>query len=251
MDYIQNTAGEFFGRSRTEDDLEIALRDTFKANFPVDTPQWNHQFQVYLKRHNIMRILYYNELYQKIIGIPGDILDFGVHYGASTSLLLNFRGIYEPYNVSRRIWAFDTFEGLRGVVGKDPNSRDGSYSVPTSYENVLQEILGIHEGFSPVSHLQRFGIVKGDARQTFRKWLDENPGTLISLLHLDMDLFEPTAEVLELAKPRLTQGSLVVLDELTAKFFPGEAEALMKVVGVENIALRRSIFQPYCAWYVV
>jgi len=251
MDYMQNNHGEYFGRSFTENELEEKLRGIFKLNFPVDTAQWNHQLQVYLKRHNIMRIIYYNELYQKILDIPGDVLDFGVHFGASTALLLNFRGIYEPYNVSRRIWAFDTFEGLKGVTSKDPNSVDESYSTPKLYEEVLQDILGIHEGFSPIGHLSRFGIVKGDARKTFKSWLTNNPGTLISMLHLDMDLFEPTAEVLELAKPRLTKGSLVVFDELTAKFFPGEAEALMKIVGVQNVSLRRSLYQPYCAWYIV
>ena len=251
MTYDKNLNGEFFARNPTETDLEEKLRQTFKSNFPVESEQWNHQFQVYINRHNIMRILYYNEIYQQILNVPGDVLDFGVHYGASTALLLNFRGIYEPYNVSRRIWAFDTFAGLTGVTNKDPSAVESSYATPTAYENVLQEILGIHEGFSPISHVKRYEIVKGDARQTFDMWLEENPGTIISMLHLDMDLFEPTYKVLELAIPRLTKGSVVVLDELTAKFFPGEAEALMKIVGIQNIALKRSMFQPYSAWYTV
>ena len=251
MEYNQNESGEFFGRSSSESDIDSKLREIFKLNFPIDSPQWNHQFQVYLKRHNLMRILYYNDLYKKIIDVPGDILDFGVHFGASSALLLNFRGIYEPYNVSRRIWSFDTFEGLLGVAENDPNALDGSYAVPTNYENVLNKILESHESFSPVNHLKRFEIVKGDARTTFEKWLIDNPGTIIAMLHLDMDLYEPTSKILELSKERLTKGSLVVLDELTAKFFPGEAEALMKTIGLGNIRLERSQFQPYSAWYVV
>jgi hypothetical protein len=161
------------------------------------------------------------------------------------------RGIYEPYNLSRRVWVFDTFEGLTGVSIDDPKAKEGSYAVPKSYDQVLEKILDAHEGFSPISHIKKFEIVKGDARKTFPIWLDENPGSLISLLHLDMDLYEPTAEVLQAALPRLTRGSVVVFDELTAKFFPGEAKAVIDRIGVSNISLRRSQFQPYSAWYQV
>lgn len=251
MDFIQNSSGEFFGRSIGESEHEENLRNLFKNNFPVDTAQWNHHLQVYLKRHNIMRVLHYNEIYQKIIDVPGDILDFGVHFGASSAVMLNLRGIYEPYNLSRKVWVFDTFEGLAGVSNADPKAVEGGYAVPKSYENVLEEIMTSHEGFSPISHIKKFEIVKGDARETFDRWLQDNPGTLISLLHLDMDLYEPTAEVLVKAIPRLTRGSVVVFDELTAKFFPGEAKALIDTVGVQNVRLRRSQFQPYSAWYQV
>lgn len=251
MDFTQNANGEFFGRSLTESEHEENLRSIFKSNFPVDTAQWNHHLQVYLKRHNIMRVLHYNELYQKILDVPGDILDFGVHFGASSAVMLNLRGIYEPYNLSRKVWVFDTFEGLSGVSKDDPKAVEGGYAVPRSYEEILETILTAHEGFSPISHIKKFEIVKGDARITFDAWLKENPGTLIGLLHLDMDLYEPTAEVLVKALPRLTKGSLVVFDELTAKFFPGEAKALIDTVGAHNIRLKRTPFQPYSAYYQV
>ena len=251
MSFVQNENSEFFGRSSTESSFEEGLREIFKSNFPIETPQWNHHLQVYLKRHNIMRVLHYNEIYRKIIDVPGDILDFGVHFGASSAVLLNLRGIYEPYNVSRKVWVFDTFEGLMGVSPDDPKAKEGSYSVPKSYDEVLEKILECHEGFSPISHIKKFEIVKGDARKTFPKWLKENPGSLISLLHLDMDLYEPTAEVLQAALPRLTKGSIIVFDELTEKFFPGEAKAVIDTVGASNVSLRRSQYQPYSAWYQV
>jgi hypothetical protein len=247
----KNKQGEFFARSESESQNDSSLREIFRSNFPTDTPQWNHHFQVYLKRHNIMRLLHFDMLYRKIVEVPGDILDFGVHYGASSSTLINLRSIYEPYNVSRRLFVFDTFDGLTGVTKADGQAEKGGYAVPSSYENVLEQILTMHESFAPNSHMKRFQIIKGDARDTFSEWLISNPGSLIALLHLDMDLYEPTLEVLRKAKGRLTKGSIVVFDELTANFFPGEAVAMMEAIGAENVSLRRSHFQPYSAWFVI
>ena len=44
--------------------------------------------------------------------MPGCILEFGVQWGAGLPQLISLRGIYEPYNYSRHIYGFDTFEGF-------------------------------------------------------------------------------------------------------------------------------------------
>jgi hypothetical protein len=247
----KNNSGEFFARANDESINDDNLRDLFKQFFPVDTPQWNHHLQAYLKRHNVMRILYFNEIYQNILTIPGDILDFGVHYGASSALLLNLRGIYEPYNVSRNIHSFDTFEGFVGVSNYDGESEEGSYKVNEDFEQTFKTLMSLHESFSPISHLKRHSITKGDARKTVIDWKKQNPGTLVALLHLDMDLYEPTKAVLSILKDRFFSGTVIVLDELSAKFFPGEMKALSEEFNLNDLKIRRSQFQPYSAYVIV
>ena len=66
-----------------------------------------------LSRGDLTRILYYNQIYQNILGKPGSIMEFGVQYGLSLSLLLKLRSIYEPFNYSREIIGFDTLKGLK------------------------------------------------------------------------------------------------------------------------------------------
>ena len=44
-----------------------------------------------LSRGDLTRILYYNQIYQHILGKPGSIMEFGVQYGLSLSLLLKLR----------------------------------------------------------------------------------------------------------------------------------------------------------------
>lgn len=247
----KNEDGEFFARSNSEADLDKQLQQFFKSKFPIDTPQWNHHLQAYLKRHNIMRILYFNEIYKKILEVPGDILDFGVHYGASSATLLNLRGIYEPYNVSRNIFSFDTFEGFTGVSELDVGSQEGSYKVTSNFHEDFKELMKIHESFSPIAHLTRHNVIKGDARETVHLWKENNPGSLVAMLHLDMDLFAPTLDVINALKDRMFKGTVIVLDELTAKFFPGEMQALAKAFDLNEISLRRSKMQPYSAYFIL
>ena len=39
-------------------------------------------------------------------------MEFGIEYGSTVSLLSKLRGIYEPYNYSRKVIGFDTFKGF-------------------------------------------------------------------------------------------------------------------------------------------
>ena len=247
----KNQNGEFFARSENENINDDKLKELFKKFFPIDTPQWNHHLQAYLKRHNIMRILYFDEIYKKILNIPGDILDFGVHYGASSALLINLRGIYEPYNVSRNVFSFDTFKGFVGVGKYDGESEEGSYKVSKDFHETFIKLMNLHESFSPISHIKRFSVIKGDARNTVKEWKKKNPGSLIALLHLDMDLYEPTKEVLLNLKDRFFKGTVIVLDELSSRFFPGELRALSEVLDIKDLKLSRSKFQPYSAFVTI
>ena len=65
-----------------------------------------------LSRIDVTRILYYSKIYQNILCKPGSIMEFGVQYGLTLSLLTKLRAIYEPFNFSRKIIGFDTFEGF-------------------------------------------------------------------------------------------------------------------------------------------
>jgi len=50
--------------------------------------------------------------------------------------------MYEPYNYTRKIVGFDTFEGFSGIDGKDGNSNIvslESYSVTEKYEEYLEK----------------------------------------------------------------------------------------------------------------
>ena len=212
---------------------------------------WNRQSMVTMTVSSLSRLLYLNDVYQKIIEVPGVICEFGVHWGTSLTQLINLRSIYEPFNISRVVYGFDTFEGFVDVHDKDGGfPKVGDYASQEGFESTLNQILALLESFPPHSHLKKYELVKGDATKTIDKWLEDNPHAIISMAIFDMDLYEPTEQVLRKILPRLVKGSLLVFDELNHRHFPGETRALDEVIGLNNLRLHRNALHPHGAWAV-
>ncbi len=214
--------------------------------------QWNLDSLVTLKRQSLSRLLYLNTLYNLILDVPGVVCEFGVKWGTSLTQLINLRGMYEPYNHSRKIFGFDTFEGHAAIDTKDGClPKVGDFSTLDEYEKILEEILLIQESFSPLAEIKKFELIKGDASKTIEEWLQNNPHAIIAMAIFDMDVYAPTKKVLEQVIPRMTKGSVIVFDELNCEAYPGETRALSEVMGFNKIALKRFPHQPFCAWAVL
>lgn len=243
--------GEWVQSSSLERDSNRRLLEIAQVLLPDYGNNWNSYSVLTLRRQSISRILYYDDLYKKILNVPGVICEFGVRWGTTLAQLIAFRGIYEPYNHGRKIYGFDTFEGFSAIDEKDAGYNElGDYSVTPGHIEALEEILTIHESYSPLSHIKKFDLVKGDASLTVGPWLEANPHVIISMAIFDMDVYKPTRDVLELILPRLTKGSLLVFDELNHETHPGETRAVDEVLGLNNIRLRHNSNQPLCAWAV-
>jgi len=238
---------------QTTSEIEAVNKLLQKTKYVLESSghQWNIHLVSTLRRQTISRVIYYNELYQKIIDVPGVICEFGVQWGATMALLGNLRGMYEPYNYTRKIIGFDTFSGFPSIDEKDGDfTAEGDYSTGEQHFSELNELLSIQEGFSPISHIQKHELIKGDACETFSRWLDENPATIISMAILDFDIYKPTKSVLSRITERLTKGSVLVFDELSCPHFPGETLALMETIGIGNLRLRRHPHQPWCSYAI-
>ncbi|MHB8544611.1 MAG: TylF/MycF/NovP-related O-methyltransferase [Leptospirales bacterium] len=248
---MKKRSREFTERTDDAQNINDELLKIQVRLLPKFGQNWHRHSLVGLKVEALARILYYADLYKKIINVPGVICEFGVQWGATLTELINLRSIYEPFNHSRTIYGFDTFEGFTSLSGKDGGySSVGDYSSTKQYEETLQEILKLHESAAPMAHIEKFKLIKGDASVTVDAWLKENPHAIVSMAIFDMDLFKPTSDVLEKIVPRLTKGSLLVFDELNCKYFPGETIALREVIGTNNLRLQRTPIQPFCSWAI-
>lgn len=243
---------EFSPKTDAEQSVADRLRDMQLELLPKLGSTWHRHSLVGLKVEALARILYYAELYKKIINTAGVICEFGVQWGATIAQLINLRNIYEPFNASRVIYGFDTFEGFVNLVEtKDGDRlRIGDYSSTSGYMEILSEFLSLHEAASPQARMKKFELIKGDASVTVDTWLQENPHAIIAMAIFDMDVYKPTHDVLVKIVPRLTKGSLLVFDELNCKLFPGETVALQEVIGTNSLRLQRTPMQPFCSWAV-
>jgi len=227
---------------------EIEKRDKFfklYQNCPIPDNEKLTNSGLFVKRQDLTKQLFLNELYSKIVNVHGVIMEFGVRWGQNLVTLNNLRGIHEPYNHNRKIIGFDTFKGFSKVDIKDGNHeiiKEGSFSVTDKYEDYLQEVLGYHESESPLSHIKKNILVKGDAPVMLEKYLEDHPETIIAFAYFDFDVYEPTRKCLELIKPYLTKGSIVGFDELNDPDFPGETVALRETLGLNNVAIQRCKF---------
>ena len=58
-----------------------------------------------------------------------------------------------------------------------------------------------------------YELINGDVRNTLLDFLKKNTSEKFSLIHLDMDVYEPTAFVLDKLFDRLVTGGLIVIDD--------------------------------------
>ena len=150
--------------SKEEIDNQESFYDLYKQSAIIQEETLNN-LGLFINRKNLSRIIFMHNMYQKILDVNGIVMEFGVRWGQNLSLFQNFRGMYEPFNHTRKIVGFDTFKGFPSVDAKDGNSEVaavGSYSVTDKYEEYLSQILDYHEKESPISHLKKYELVKGD-----------------------------------------------------------------------------------------
>lgn len=209
---------------------------------------------LYARSSVVAKYFYLNELYQKILTIPGVIMEFGTWYGQTMVQCMALRAMHEPYNYLRKIIGFDTFTGYRGISAKDGRGtlvRPGQYGVPKDYFSYLTQLLDYHERENPMSHIKKYELIRGDAGVTIKKYLRNNPQTIISLAYFDMQLYKPTKACLTAILPYLVKGSVVAMDELNTKEFPGETMAFKEVFPLTKYPMYRSKFLPNRSYVVI
>jgi len=250
----ENPLGTKFNASENERSMRKNLQQLFKV-CPVVEDELFMNLPLFMNRQNISHVLYMNELYQQAYQVHGVIFELGVRWGRNMALYESFRGVYEPFNHNRKIVGFDTFSGFPSVDDfKDGDSdviKVGAYSVSDDYDKYLEEILDYHEKESPISHIKKYELRKGDAVIEVEKYLEEHPETIVSMAYFDFDIYEPTKRCLELIKDRLTKGSVVAFDELNCSDYPGETQAVMEVFGLNKYKINHSKFSPTQSYVVI
>jgi len=172
-------------------------------NCPIPNNERLSNSGLFVKRQDLTKQLFFNDLYAKILGVHGVIMEFGVRWGQNMVTLNNLRGIHEPFNHSRKIIGFDTFNGFEKVDEKDGNHKiikKGAFSVTQGYETYLEKVLNYHESECPLSHINKNIIIKGDAPIMLETYLKEHPETIIAFAYFDFDVYEPTKKMFRFNK---------------------------------------------------
>lgn len=152
---------------------------------------------------------------------PGDFAECGCWRGHSTYLIAN---LLKTNGWAGQFWVFDSFEG--GLSDKVPQDRVGRGNTSeketkrqkekfsSDYEAVKAILspfpfVSLHKGWIPACF-----NVPGLAERKF------------SLVHIDVDLYEPTRDSLEFFYPRMNKGGIIVIDDYGSATFPGSKSAV-------------------------
>lgn len=243
--------GSILHSSKEERRIEERFVSLLKSS-PIPDDELLANLGLYLTSKNLSRLLFFYEIYKKVSKTHGVVMEFGTRWGQTVSLLSALRGIFEPFNRTRKVIGFDTFCGHRGMGEKDGDiSEDGAYSLPADYDKYLANLLQVQEDLNPISHIRKFELVKGDLVVTLPRYLERHPETIISLAIFDLDIYKPTKEALATIQPYLCKGSILIFDELCDEVFPGETMALREVIATPQLRLQRMPMTARLAYFEV
>lgn len=242
-------------RTSTKAEVEYRsnLESYFRHSIGTDVEKLQN-FTKYVPRQTLTTFLSKYEIFKRVLEVQGSIIECGVYLGGGLMTFAQLSAILEPVNHQRKIVGFDTFSGFTDLSeqderGKSAHSREGGLAVD-SYED-LKRCIDLYDSNRSIGHIPKVSPVKGDIRTTLPQYLEDNPHTVVSLLYLDLDVFEPTKIAIELLVPRMPKGAVLAFDELNSDYWPGETLAVLETIGIRNLRIQRSPFDSFISFAVI
>ena len=148
--------------------------------------------------------------------IKGDIVECGVWRGGN---LILFKKIIDTLNLEKKIFAFDTFQGMPMPSKEDFDLKDiDAGKIYQNYKNkdlkwCFSDIDEVKNNISKFfeDYNKSFNFIKGKVEETLM--YENNLPNKISLLRLDTDFYESTKKELEILYPRLNKGGVLIIDD--------------------------------------
>ncbi|WP_431470579.1 TylF/MycF/NovP-related O-methyltransferase [Sphingosinithalassobacter sp. LHW66-3] len=180
------------------------------------------------------KLLAHLELYREIQGLPGALVELGVYKGASLMRFAMYRALLE-HEGSREIHGLDAFGAFPRDGVDDASDRD-----------FIERFEGERgEGIARATLAQLFAekaignvhLHEGNVFETLPDLLARKPELRVALLHLDMDVYEPTAFAIEQLFPHMVPGGLILFDDYG--LVAGATRAAEELVAREGLKLEK------------
>src|SRR5437868_3104568 len=90
---------------------------------------------------------------------------------------------------------------------------DSISSASSPSHDELQHLIREYDADRFLGHMPKVELIRGDVAKTLPEFLAQNQHLVVSLLFLDMDLYEPTRVALQQTLPRMPKGAVIAFDE--------------------------------------
>lgn len=200
---------------------------------------WENNFYLSCDITRISKILAQYELFKAINDVSGAIVECGVFKGVSLARFTAFRELFgNPF--SKQILAFDTFDKFTSTkYGPDRKRRERSATKAAGDQCISVEQMA--EVLKNKQCDRMVELIAGDICETVPEYVETHPELRISLLNLDVDIYEPSVVILEHLYSRIVKGGILILDDYG--FYPGETKAVDDYFKGKDIRIRKF---PFC-----
>lgn len=174
------------------------------------------------------------ELYKMSSDLPGAIVECGVFKGISLCRFAMFRDLFGS-RFSKKIIGFDIFGKFPKTNFADDKKSRKKFIVEAGLEGISKEqLLEVLKHKNADSFVE---LVKGDITKTVPKYVKEHPELRISLLNIDVDIYEPAVTILKHLYPRVVPGGIILLDDYGV--FAGETKAVEEYFASQKIEIKK------------
>lgn len=177
-------------------------------------------------------ILSHYELYKKIVELPGDVVELGVYKGGSFFQFAAFRELLENEQ-SRKLIGFDMFNEFPETHNDGDNAFREKWINETHNSYLTKEEIQKSLSNRKIGNIE---LVQGDVAVTIPEYLQKHPYMKIALLHIDVDIYEPTVIGLRYLYDCVVPDGIIILDDYGVA---GETKAVDEFIKDRNIKLRR------------
>ena len=207
-------------------------------NLPNFEDAFEHENDFYLscESSRIAKLLAHFKFLEITAKIKGEIIECGVFKGASFSRFAMYRKILNLEH--KKLIGFDTFGSFPETNYEKDKEMRKKFIEEAGEESIskgqLEEVLKHKDCF------QNTDLIEGDIVKTVPEFVIQNPKLKISLLNLDVDIYEPTVTILKNFYEKISEGGLLILDDFNS--FPGETSAVKEYFSGKHIKIMDPIF---------
>lgn len=230
-----------------------ALQELGVASLPADARRVPLMME--LMGAKLSQSVYLLGSLQKAFAVAGDVCEFGVAAGATSALIAN-----EMRETDKRLWLFDSFQGLPKPSEKDRllddvmglgsiDKYEGAMSFPASA--VRQRLREIE---FPESRTE---VVEGFVEQTLRQnRLPKQPlrqnrlPKRAAFSYVDMDFYEPIKLALEFLHTVTSQGGFIMVDDY-GFLSEGAQTAVDEFLGAHEGAYEKVFPRPFAGHFII
>lgn len=191
---------------------------------------WEYENAYYWFSDNerLTKIINHYELIKKYKNIKGDIFEFGIFKGTSLIRTLHF---VKFLKLNKKVYGFDAFGNFPKknlTINSDKKfSKTHDAGSPGLSDKTINKIL-------KKKKLLNYKLIKGNVLNTLKPFLKKY-NSRISMLFMDLDVYDPTIFVLNNLYARLNKGGVIICDNFN--IVEGETLAFMEFVKLNKLKI--------------